>query len=566
MPFLNIRFLLQILIIYISFVPVYGQNDPDQDDKLNVFGQFQTRANFFLRDSLIGAANIPQYDHQLFGSESWLNLQADYQGFSLSLRFDYFNNSNLLVPTDSYSDQGIGNFLIEKTLDKLTLSAGYIYDQIGSGLIFRSFEERSLLIDNALAGIKLKYQLLPDLFVKAFSGRQKRQFELYPSVIRGFQSEYFRSFLLGGKTVSWAPGVGIVARTIDDASMNNLVSTLQTYPGSEVFVPKYNTYAGTYYQTIQYGSFRWYAEAAHKSKDTYIDPFAVTLLQGDTLIGNRYKQGLGFIFYSTLSYATDAIGITLEGKRTKNFSFKTRPQEQLNRGNLNFLPPLTRVNSFRLNTRYNPAAQELEEWSWQGDIQVRLSEDFSMNLNHSGMQMTAEDPLYREWFLEFTKQNEKQHWTVGIQHQLYNQQFYEFKPGAPTVKTITPFAEIEMDAGKGRSLRIEAQALFMNKGNDFLLNDYGHWMFGLAEYVLSPKWKFSMSDMFNWKPGRFSPKNSQNKSIPLHFPRFDVYYQPGNNLFSLSYIKQVEGVICTGGICRLEPAFSGVRLSLNSSF
>ncbi|MEY4260986.1 MAG: hypothetical protein RL656_1959, partial [Bacteroidota bacterium] len=361
-------------------------------------------------------------------------------------------------------------------------------------------------------------------------------------------------------------GVGIVARTIDDASMNNLVSTLQTYPGSEVFVPKYNTYAGTYYQTIQYGAFRWYAEAAHKSKDTYIDPFAVTLLQGDTLIGNRYKQGLGFIFYSTLSYATDAIGITLEGKRTKNFSFKTRPQEQLNRGNLNFLPPLTRVNSFRLNTRYNPAAQELEEWSWQGDIQVRLSEDFSMNLNHSGMQMTAEDPLYREWFLEFTKQNEKQHWTVGIQHQLYNQQFYEFKPGAPTVKTITPFAEIEMDAGKGKSLRIEAQALFMNKGNDFLLNDYGHWMFGLAEYVLSPKWKFSMSDMFNWKPGRFSPKNSQNKSIPLHFPRFDVYYQPGNNLFSLSYIKQVEGVICTGGICRLEPAFSGVRLSLNSSF
>ena len=70
------------------------------------------------------------------------------------------------------------------------------------------------------------------------------------------------------------------------------------------------------------------------------------------------------------------------------------------------------------------------------------------------MQMTAEDPLYREWFLEFTKQNEKQHWTVGIQHQLYNQQFYEFKPGAPTVKTITPFAENEKDSGKGKSLRI----------------------------------------------------------------------------------------------------------------
>ena len=566
MCFLNIRFLLPILVLFSPFVPVNGQTTTELDEKFNIFGQFQTRANFFLRDSLIGAANIPQYDHQLFGSESWLNLQADYQGFSLSLRFDFFNNSNLLIPTDSYTAQGIGNFLIEKTMDKLNLSVGYMYDQIGSGLIFRSFEERSLLIDNALAGIKLKYQLLPDLFVKAFAGRQKRQFDLYPAIIRGFQSEYFQSFIAGNKNLTWAPGIGIVARTIDDASMNNLVSTLQTYTSSEIFVPKFNTYAGTFYQTLQYGAFRWYAEAANKTKDTYIDPFAVTLLKGDTLVGNRYKQGLGFIFYSTISYATEAIGITLEGKRTKNFSFKTRPQELLNRGNLNFLPPLTRVNSFRLNTRYNPAAQELEEWSWQGDIQVRLSDDLSMNLNHSGMQMTAEEPLYREWFLELTKQNETQHWSVGIQRQLYNQQFYEFKPGAPTVKTVTPFAEIEMDAGKGKSLRIEAQTLFMNKGSDLQLNDYGHWIFGLAEYVLNPKWKFSISDMFNWKPGRFSPKDKLNKSIPLHFPRFDVYFQPGNNLFSLSYIKQVEGVICTGGICRLEPAFSGVRLSLNSSF
>ncbi|HEY1045054.1 MAG TPA: DUF6029 family protein [Bacteroidia bacterium] len=34
----------------------------------------------------------------------------------------------------------------------------------------------------------------------------------------------------------------------------------------------------------------------------------------------------------------------------------------------------------------------------------------------------------------------------------------------------------------------------------------------------------------------------------------------------MSYIKQVQGVNCTGGICRVEPAFSGVRLSLSTSF
>ena len=36
-------------------------------------GGFQTNANLFIRDSQIGAFNIPQYDHQLFGSESWLD-------------------------------------------------------------------------------------------------------------------------------------------------------------------------------------------------------------------------------------------------------------------------------------------------------------------------------------------------------------------------------------------------------------------------------------------------------------------------------------------------------------
>ena len=35
---------------------------------------------------------------------------------------------------------------------------------------------------------------------------------------------------------------------------------------------------------------------------------------------------------------------------------------------------------------------------------------------------------------------------------------------------------------------------------------------------------------------------------------------------TLAYIKQVEGVNCSGGVCRLEPAFSGVRFTLTTNF
>ncbi|RME94770.1 MAG: hypothetical protein D6772_14145, partial [Bacteroidetes bacterium] len=74
------------------------------------------------------------------------------------------------------------------------------------------------------------------------------------------------------------------------------------------------------------------------------------------------------------------------------------------------------------------------------------------------------------------------------------------------------------------------------------------------------------SDMFNVDPGKNSPVDDSGQKASLHYPRFDVYYTTGPNRFALSYVKQVEGVVCTGGICRLEPAFSGVKFSANTSF
>ena len=75
-----------------------------------------------------------------------------------------------------------------------------------------------------------------------------------------------------------------------------------------------------------------------------------------------------------------------------------------------------------------------------------------------------------------------------------------------------------------------------------------------------------MSDMYNADPGKNSPVDEDDEKLRLHYPRFDVFYTLRSNRFSLSYIKQVEGVVCTGGICRLEPAFSGVRVSVSSTF
>lgn len=552
------------LLLFSTFCQqAYAQNTEGG----RISGSLETNANFFLRDSLIGAANTPQYDRQLFGAEAWLNLNYSNWGFDFGLRFDLFNNSNLLNPTGSYTDQGIGNWFIRKKINKLGITAGYIYDQIGSGIIFRAFEERPLLIDNALLGLRLTYDIAPDWQIKAFTGRQKQQFDEYRSIIKGISVD---GYISGDSTANWslAPGFGIVSRTLDDASMNSLVATLNTYPKEDIFVPKYNAYAFSAYNTLRAGPISWYLEGAYKTKDAINDPFGVIVRDTVATVGDKFINRSGSVLYTSVSYAANGLGITLEGKRTENFSFRTRPQEQLNRGLINFLPPMTRVNTYRLTARYNAATQEIGELAFQGDVRYAFTKHLSINVNCSFINNLDDTQLYRELFTEVIYKY-KTKWSVtgGLQIQRYNQRIYEFKPNVPIVETLIPYADFLYKIDRKKSFRIEAQ--YMIVGDDELAGakqDYGDWAFALAEFNIAPHWSFTASDMYNINPGKNSPHDENGKGKSLHYPRFDVYYTIKQSRFSLSYVKQVEGVVCTGGICRLEPAFSGVKLTVNTTF
>lgn len=559
---MKIKYLLCCLVLLSFAGTALAQNNGGR-----LTGSLETNANFFMRDTLIGAANTPQYDRQLFGSEGWLNLNYNNWGFDFGIRFDYFNNSNLLNPTGSYTDQGIGMWYVKKKIKKLGFQAGYIYDQIGSGIIFRAFEQRPLLIDNALFGLKLTYDLSEDWQVKAFTGRQKQQFETYEPVIRGLAVE---GFIMGDSTGRWtmAPGAGVVARALDDATMSNLVATLNTYPEADLFEPKYNAYAFTLYNTLTAGIFSWYVEGAYKTTDAMNNPFGEIVRDGVVTVGDKFISESGSTVYSSLSISPPKWGITLEAKRTENFSWRTRPQTQLNRGLITFLPPMARVNTYRLTARYNAATQDLAEMAYQIDVRYAPSRKLSFNANYSHVNDLDDVKLYRELFTE-VQYKYKRLWklTGGVQIQHYNQERFEFKPNVPIVETFVPYVDFSYKMGKNRSIRFEAQ--HMSVGDDEKAGakqDYGDWAFALVEFNIDKHWTITASDMYNIDPGKNSPVDANGKKESLHYPRFDVYYKTGPTRLALSYVKQVEGVVCTGGICRLEPAFSGVKFSANTSF
>ena len=93
--------------------------------------------------------------------------------------------------------------------------------------------------------------------------------------------------------------------------------------------------------------------------------------------------------------------------------------------------------------------------------------------------------------------------------------------------------------------------------------DFGSWMFGLMEFSMAPKWSFEISGMYNIHPKK---PNSKGLIEKILYPTAGIVYFHDAQRYSLRYVKQVEGVVCSGGICRLEPAFSGVRFSMNTTF
>jgi hypothetical protein len=522
------------IIFYLLFSsPLFAQQG-------NISGDLMMNVNFFQRDTNIGAAGNPLYDNLLSGGEAWLGLRYATHGFVGVVRFDAFNHSNLQNPAQALTGSGLGIFNLSKEVNNLTISAGHIYDQIGSGIIFRAYEDRGLLIDNALFGLHLKYKLNDNLTIKGFTGQTKKVFERYAPILKGINTEGDIDL---GKKAHITPGIGIVNRTMDQVSIDGVLSVINSLPLSQRFKPTYNTFAMSLYNTLNYGDFTWYAEAALKSKE------AVSTDKG--LINAD-----GHVFYSTIGFSKAKFGINFAAKRTQNFMMRTSPNETFIKGIYNWQPIIAQIRPQRVIARYTPPSKDLSEQSYSANIFYTPNENLSFNGSYTHINTLEKDTLYREVLLS-TEVRSFSKWILsgGIQYLIYNQALYQqkVKEEYPTIFALTPYIDVTYKLRETKSLRAELQYMITKQ-------DAGSWLFGLIEFSMAPKWSFAVSDMYNAEPNKAHVAKAQ------HYPNVFLAHTRGPHRFTLNYVKQVEGINCTGGVCRYEPAFSGVRLGVTSTF
>ncbi len=533
-------------------------------DKFEFSGNFMSISQFYDQDDKIGANTIVYQKHKS-STDAFLFLNSAYKGFSLNLRYDLFNNSPLLNPQSVYSKQGLGFWQLSKDIENLNITAGYFYDQFGSGMVFRAYEERSLGLDYAIQGLRLKYNY-KNLRLKAFTGQQKGniasndRFSISPQAISGFNSEYFFKI----NEFKFDIGAGIVNRTLDLQTMNGLAQAINGQVLAERFVPKYNVFSNTQYAAISYKDFRLYTEFVYKTKEAIRNQ-----------LGDKFINKDGNIFHSSLSYSKAFkafgkdrnLGANVQYKRTDNFSFRTSSFENLNFGTISFLPSITRQNTYRLLARYNHVVQVLGEEAYQADVVFKPNKltTYSINasqvysLKSNGTADGKPKKLFHELYFEVQRKlNKKTKIKAGIQSIYYDQQRFEQKDTTyPDVKALTPFVEVVYKFTRKKSLRFEAQ--YMETGQDL-----GSFANAVLELSYSPNWTISVGDMVNTNPYR--PKDSPISKDIIHYYSAFVGYTHHQTVATLAYVKQVQGVNCTGGICRVEPAFSGVRFTLSTSF
>ncbi|HEY1046612.1 MAG TPA: DUF6029 family protein, partial [Bacteroidia bacterium] len=477
-----------------------------QNNEKGVFsGNFMSNTQAYDRDAKIGATT-EVYNKYKSSTDAWLFLNYNIKGYSFSLRYDMFNNSPLLNPQTVYNKQGVGFWQASKDIGNLNLTVGYFYDQFASGMIFRAYEERLLGLDYAIQGVRVKYNY-KNLAIKGFAGQQKGnypndKFGVFPEAIKGANAEY--NLKLG--KVNSIIGTSMVNRTLDQNSMNNIVSEINSQALSTRFYPKYNTYAYNGYVRLGYKNISYYGEYIYKTKEAIRNQDASLLLNRD-----------GSIFFNTLSYSKagmgkakqSSFGVNLQYKRVQDFVLRTSPYEQLNNGLIGYVPSITRQNTYRLLARYNAVTQFLGEESMQGEIiyTPKRGTTFTLNVSNvnslksNGDTMGNAMNLFKEFYFEAQhKFSKKFKAKVGVQSIYYDQSRFEQKERDSSYKdvnTLTPFFELTYKINKKTSLRFESQYLETDA-------DLGSFYNGVLELNYAPHWSFSIGDMVNTKPHRSS--------------------------------------------------------------
>ena len=550
------RLTIIIACSFISFI-TWAQDNSNG----TIQGDFNLSTQSYYEDPAINAEKVDEF----ILMNAYSNIRYNKGNFTAGVRFESY--LNVLQGFESnFNGNGIPYRFAQYNVNGLDITVGNFYEQFGNGLIFRSYEEKTLGIDNVMDGVRLKYSPLKGLSLKGFVATQRLFWEQGPGIIRGFDADLNLneaiSSLESSKT-NVIIGGSFVSRFQDD---NNPVFNLPE-----------NVAAYAIRSTVNRGKISFNSEYAYK----YNDP-------AGGITYNNFAPGSALM--TNLSYSQRGLGIMLEAHRVDNMDYRSKRGGTGKELTLNYIPAISKQHAYTLAAFYPFATQPLGELGFQGEINYTFKKksklggkygtqvavnysringlnggpsELTLNRDHTPMFLSVinEELYFRDLNFDLKKKiSKKVKVMLNYLDVIYNKDVIEGKIIGKNVHARIGIAEVNYKIKPKHTLRSEFQYLSVDKSEEYY-KDQGDWVMGLVEYTFSPHWFFAFVDQYN---GGYSSEGKTYEAV--HYLNISCGYSKGTNRFELGYGKVREGIFCVGGVCRNVPSSNGFTLNITSSF
>lgn len=524
------------------------------------FGGLESNSQWLLDDEKF---DFPAPDDQ-FRANNYFQLNYSLGNFTAGIQYE----SYLPVALSGYSptwdgQNGVGTYYLNFKNETLDVTGGYFYEQFGSGLILRTWEDRQLGINNALKGLRVKFSPTSNVDITGVYGQTRNGFDVSEGTVQGLDANVNLSDLMKIDAVQLSLGASYVGRYQSNGANDTIPDNVNAYGGRLDFV------ANRFYGGV---------EAIAKDPDVLINDGHVSSPQ-------RFD---GTALLVNLGYARKGLGINTTFRRLENFTFYSDRYAEGNQYNeqlINYVPAITKQHDYLLSNIYVYSSQprlifgEYEKRAGEVGTQLDIyySFDRETTLGKFGTKLAGNFSYWQG--LEAQYDMETQTYDVEFigSGQRYFRDFnLEIKNRwSSRWSTVVTFQDVIIDKSVskggilgaqgdihaqivavegtrrfdgGKALRLELQHLWTQE-------DDKNWAASVLEYNFNPSFSLYAADAWNYGGEK-----------ELHYYNFGGSYSKGRTRFSLNYGRQRGGLICVGGVCREVPKSTGVSANLVVTF
>lgn len=535
---------LYITLILALAVPAAVSAQEENSSKGYLSGSFETNNTLYQNDSPTGAV-APE---NRIGSNNYLKLDYYRGKFSAGAQLEGYFPVLQDYPIE-LTKAKLTNYYVSWTDDAFSVTAGTFYDQFGSGLLFRAWEDRTLGMNNAVMGARVTYNYKGIVSVKALWGLPRMGMEFSDTQVRGGDISFAISELAKWDGTYLALE-GSVLNRFEDIPVD--LEDEGGKPGSTGYSGRIN---------FEHGSgFFLKAEYVDGGQKYYSNPdFASD--------GKMYLQKRGNAQLVELGYNNHGLGVNFTARRLEWMTSKIMNNSVSTANLLNYVPAVCTQYTYLL-TNFHPYTVQLGEPAYRNSGEMGGQLDVYYNFRRGtalggkrGMKIHANfstyytlaqegtakagNLLYRDFSVDIEKQFSRK-FKALLLYSMQEQNTHYGVGKATRLQNIV-VADMQYKFTPTFSTRLELQYLATHE-------DEKDWMAALLEVNFAPYWSVYVSDMYN------------HGSSNVHYYAAGVSYARSRTRVSLSYGRNKDGYVCSGGVCRVISAYTGLNLQLTTSF